>query len=66
MDTIVQFIAQVGFPIVAFLLMWKELGDERQSHEAETARLAEVIGNNTTAIVRLTEKLESTAQEGKH
>lgn len=66
METIIQFIAQVGFPIVAFLLIWKELGDERESHAAETARLAEVISNNTTALVRLTEKLEGSTQEGKH
>lgn len=66
MDGIVQFIAQVGFPIVAFLLMWKELGDERKSHEAETAKLAEVISNNTAALIRLTDKLDLPEQEGKH
>ena len=67
MEQIMQYIAQLGFPIVAFLLMWKELGDERKSHEAETANLAEVISNNTQALIRLTDKLGADfTQEGKH
>ena len=67
MEQIMQYIAQLGFPIVAFLLMWKELGDERKSHEAETAKLAEVISNNTQALIRLTDKLGADfTQEGKH
>lgn len=67
METIMQYISQLGFPIVAFLLMWKELGDERKSHEAETAKLAEVISNNTQALIRLTDKLGADVMgEGKH
>ena len=67
METIAQYIAQLGFPIVAFLLMWKELGEERKSHEAETAKLAEVISNNTQALIRLTDKLGADVMgEGKH
>ena len=68
MEQIMQYIAQLGFPIVAFLLMWSELGKERESHENETAKLAAVISNNTQALIRLTDKLgaDYTVQEGKH
>lgn len=66
MDQIMQYIAQLGFPIVAFLLIWSELGKERDAHKNETAQLAAVISNNTQALIRLTDKLEGTVQEGKH
>ena len=67
MEDVMQYISQLGFPIVAFLLMWKELVDERKSHEAETAKLAEVISNNTQALIRLTDKLGADfTGEGKH
>lgn len=69
MDTIIQYIAQIGFPIVAFLLIWAELGKEREAHENETAKLAAVISNNTQALIRLTDKLGADYNintEGKH
>ncbi len=66
MDQIMQYIAQLGFPIVAFLLMWSELGKEREAHDNEMAKLAAVISNNTQALIRLTDKLEGSTQEGKH
>lgn len=67
MEQIMQYIAQLGFPIVAFLLMWSELGKEREAHENETAKLAAVISNNTQALIRLTDKLGADfTQEGKH
>lgn len=69
MEQIMQYIAQLGFPIVAFLLMWSELGKEREAHENETSKLAEVISNNTQALIRLTDKLGAdytNMGEGKH
>lgn len=64
MDSIMQYIAQLGFPIVAFFLLWKELGDERQAHVEESAHLAAVISNNTQALIRLTDKLNLDVKVG--
>lgn len=57
MDTIIGYIGQIGFPIVLCLLLWKELGDERESHKEEISKLAEVINNNTQALIKLEDKL---------
>lgn len=57
-NAIIQAIGSLGFPIVAYLLMVKEMRDEREKHASETAATAAAIQNNTEAIIRLCNKLE--------
>ena len=67
MENIVAIIAQVGFPIVCCLLLWKALVDEKDAHKEETAKLTEAVNNNTQALIKLAERLDNYQdQEGKH
>ena len=67
MENIVAVIAQVGFPIVCCLLLWKALVDEKDAHKEETAKLTEALNNNTQALIKLAERLDTySEQEGKH
>lgn len=67
MENIVAVIAQVGFPIVCCLLLWKALVDEKDAHKEETAKLTEAVNNNTQALIKLAERLDNySEQEGKH
>ena len=60
-----QFIGTIGFPIFAFLLIWKQLSEEREAHKQEMQAMTTAVNNNTTAIVTLTERL-NTQEGGKH
>ena len=67
MEQVISAIAQVGFPIVFCLLLWKAFGDEKEAHQEETAKLAEAVNNNTQALTTLAERLgRNNVQEGKH
>ena len=66
METILTAIAQVGFPIVACLLLWKSLADEREGHKEEMKAITEAVNNNTQALIHLSDKLGAESQEGKH
>lgn len=66
METVLTAIAQVGFPIVACLLLWKSLADEREDHKDEMKAVTEALNNNTQALIHLSDKLGADSQEGKH
>ena len=66
MESVLTAIAQVGFPIVACLLLWKSLADEREDHKDEMKSVTEAVNNNTQALIHLTDKLSADSQEGKH
>ena len=67
MENIVAIIAQVGFPIVCCLLLWKALVDEKDAHKEETAKLTEALNNNTQALIKLAERLDNYSEQGgKH
>ena len=68
METIVTIIAQVGFPIVCCLLLWKALVDEKDAHKAEMQAITEALNNNTKALIHLTDLLDlpKSALGGKH
>lgn len=67
MENIVAVIAQVGFPIVCCLLLWKALIDEKDAHKEEMGKMTEAVNNNTQALIKLTERLDGySEQEGKH
>lgn len=55
---IVQIISNVGFPIFAYLLMYKMVTDNTKSHAEEVAKMTSAIEANTLAITTLNERLE--------
>lgn len=70
MDTVVQMITTVGFPIVACLLMgWyvkyqtdayrTEVKDMQKEHKEEITKVTEALQNNTLALQKLCDKLDN-------
>lgn len=57
-QVITQLILGVGFPIVAFLLMFKHMEQEEAEHKAEVDRLSSVLEGNTNVLTRICEKLD--------
>lgn len=57
-QVITQLISGVGFPIVAFLLMFKHMEQEEAEHKAEVDRLSSVLEGNTNVLTRICEKLD--------
>lgn len=57
MEQVLAAIAQVGFPIVCCLLLWKSLVDEKDSHKEEMSAVTEALNNNTQALIHLADKL---------
>ena len=67
MENIVAVIAQVGFPIVFCLLLWKALVDEKDAHKEEMCKMTEAVNNNTQALIKLADRLDNHSdQEGRH
>ena len=68
METVLQAVAQVGFPIVCCVLLWKALTDEKDAHKEEMKGFTEALNNNTKAIVHLTDMLsfDTTTTKGDH
>lgn len=69
MDTVVQMITTVGFPIVACLFMgWyvkyqtdayrTEVKDMQKEHKEEITKVTEALQNNTLALQKLCDKLD--------
>lgn len=57
-NTLIQLVGSLGFPIVACgALFWRMVKSDEQ-HKEEMNKMSEAINNNTTALVKLTEKLE--------
>lgn len=50
-------ISTIGFPILAYLLMFKQVAALQKSHEEEVGKLTESLNNNTVAINNLVNKL---------
>lgn len=74
MDAVLQMITTVGFPIVACLFMgWyvkyqtdnyrAEVKDMQKEHKEEITKVTEALNNNTIALQKLVDKLDS-AKEG--
>lgn len=67
MESIVAIIAQVGFPIVCCLLLWKALVDEKDAHKEEMRTVTEALNNNTKALIHLSDLLDlPNTNGGKH
>lgn len=57
-NTLIQLVGSLGFPIVACgALFWRMIKSDEQ-HKEEMNKISDALNNNTTALVKLTEKLE--------
>lgn len=57
-NALIQLIGSLGFPIVACgALFWYMVKIDEQ-HKEEMNKMSEALNNNTSALVKLTEKLE--------
>lgn len=57
-NVLIQLVGSLGFPIVACgALFWRMVKSDEQ-HKAEMNKMSEALNNNTSALVKLTEKLD--------
>ena len=57
-NAMIQLVGSLGFPIVACgALFWRMVKSDEQ-HKEEMNKMSEALNNNTSALVKLTEKLE--------
>lgn len=57
-NELIQLIGSLGFPIVACgALFWRMIKSDEQ-HKEEMNKMSEALNNNTTALIKLTDKLE--------
>lgn len=58
MNTLVQLVGSLGFPIAACIAMFWTLNKEREERIAEMQKFTEAINNNTLALEALKGKLD--------
>ena len=57
-NSLIQLVGSLGFPIVACgALFWRMVKSDEQ-HKEEMNKISEAINNNTSALVKLTERLD--------
>ena len=56
-QTILQAISTVGFPIVVAAAMFWKMNKQDEDHKAEMGKVTEAINNNTLALQRLVDKI---------
>ena len=57
-NTLIQLIGSLGFPIVACgALFWYMVKSDDQ-HKEEMDKMSEALNNNTSALLKLTEKID--------
>lgn len=57
-NSLIQLVGSLGFPIVACgALFWRMVKSDEQ-HKEEMNKISEALNNNTSALVKLTEKLD--------
>ena len=57
-NTLIQLVGSLGFPIVACGALFWRMVKSNEQHKEEMNKMSEAINNNTNAIVKLTEKLD--------
>lgn len=57
MDVIAQYVGSIGFPIVAFWLIYEYMKQRDKDQIEERKLFTEAINNNTKAINELTNKI---------
>lgn len=55
--TVVQAIANVGFPIAVALMCFWYIKSSAEAHKQEIDKLSEAVNNNTLALQKLYDKL---------
>lgn len=57
-NSLIQIVGSLGFPIVACgALFWRMVKSDEQ-HKDEMNKISEALNNNTSALVKLTERLD--------
>lgn len=56
---ITQLIGTLGFPIFCSIILFIRLEKEEENHKEEMNKITESLNNNTMALIKLSEKLES-------
>lgn len=57
-NALIQLVGSLGFPIVACgALFWRMVKSDEQ-HKEEMNKMSEALNNNTSALVKLTERLD--------
>ena len=57
-NTLIQLVGSLGFPIVACgALFWRMVKSDEQ-HKEEMNKMSEALNNNTAALIMLTEKID--------
>lgn len=57
-NSLIQLVGSLGFPIVACgALFWRMVKSDEQ-HKEELNKMSEALNNNTSALVKLTERLD--------
>lgn len=57
-NSLIQLVGSLGFPIVACgALFWRMVKSDEQ-HKEEMSKISEALNNNTSALVKLTERLD--------
>lgn len=57
-NSLIQLVGSLGFPIVACgALFWLMVKSDEQ-HKEEMNKMSEALNNNTSALVKLTERLD--------
>ena len=57
-NELIQLVGSLGFPIVACgALFWRMIKSDEQ-HKEEMNKMSEALNNNTSALVKLTERLD--------
>lgn len=57
-NLLIQLVGSLGFPIVACgALFWRMVKSDEQ-HKEEMNKMSEALNNNTSALVKLTERLD--------
>lgn len=65
-NTWMQAISTYGFPIVACVVMFKYLEQERETHKAELESVTKALNENTRIISELKRVIDTMAEAVKH
>ena len=58
MNELVTLISNVGFPIFACIMIFKEMEKQRENHKTESEKWVEALNNNTNVMQRLLDKMD--------
>lgn len=65
-ETLVQIIKDVGFPILAWYVCAKQLDKEREAHATESEQFVQALNKNTTVLERLTIYFERSTPDNEN